>query len=300
MIFYFSGTGNSLWVARTLGRLLDEPLVSVAEELKKEAGEYRYDLGEKERILLVFPVHSWGPAIPVMRLAEKLAFTRCDHPASVPEVYAVCTCGDECGYTARILRTALLKRGLLLAGCYSVQMPNNYVLMPGFSVDPEAVEKRKLHEAPARVEAIAASIRNQTLFSARPDTTPGKKPGERPVPDQTPGGVPADWRQAEEKDVNLYHRGSLPFVKSYGIYPLFTNFAAGKNSFYATDACISCGLCEKICPTGTIRLTAEGRPVWADTCVQCVACIHRCPVRAIEYGKATQKKGRYRHPDINQ
>lgn len=300
MIFYFSGTGNSLWVARTLSRLLDEPLVSVAEELKKEAEEYRYDLGAKERILLVFPVHSWGPAIPVMRLIRKLAFTRRDHPASAPEVYAVCTCGDECGYTARILRTALRKRGLLLAGCYSVQMPNNYILMPGFSVDPEAVEKRKLQEAPARVEAIAASIRNQTLFSARPDTPPRKKSDERPVPDQTTGSIPAARREAEEKDVNLYHRGSLPFLKSYGIYPLFTNFATGKNSFYATDACISCGVCEKICPTGTIRLSAEGRPVWADTCVQCVACIHRCPVRAIEYGKTTQKKGRYRHPDITQ
>lgn len=300
MIFYFSGTGNSLWVARTLARLLDEPLLSVAEELKKEAGEHTYDLGAKERILLVFPVHSWGPAIPVMRLIRKLAFTRCHRPASTPEVYAVCTCGDECGYTARILQKALRKRGLLLAGCYSVQMPNNYVLMPGFSVDPEAVEKRKLQEAPARVGTIADCIRTQTLFSARPDTTPGKKSDEMPVADQTPEDVAAPRRDTEEKDVNLYHRGSLPFLKSYGIYPLFTNFAVGKNSFYATDACISCGLCEKICPTGTIRLSADGRPVWADTCVQCVACIHRCPVRAIEYGKATQKKGRYRHPDINQ
>lgn len=297
MIFYFSGTGNSLWVARTLGRLLDEPLVSLAEELKKEAAEYRYDLGQEERILLVFPVHSWGPAIPVMRLIRKLAFTRCGTPVHTPQVYAVCTCGDECGYTARILQKALRKRGLLLAGCYSVQMPNNYVLMPGFSVDPEAIEKRKLREAPARVEAIAASIRNKTLFPASRKTTSGKKPAE--TPHQTPPGT-ALRRPGKEAYVNLYHRGSLPILKSYGIYPLFTNFATGKNSFYATDACICCGLCEKICPTGTIRLSAEGRPVWADTCIQCVACIHRCPVRAIEYGKATQNKGRYRHPDINQ
>lgn len=266
MIFYFSGTGNSLWVARALGRALGEPVVSMADELKKEQPAYRYEVGEKERILLVFPVHSWGPAIPVVRFIRRLGFTGKSGQV-FPPVYAVCTCGDECGHTSRRLRKALGKRGLSLAACYSVQMPNNYVLMPGFSVDPEAVEKRKLQEAPARVVEIAARIAEKTPFS--------------------------------RKEANLYHRGPLPWLKSYVVYPLFTNFAAGKNSFYATEACISCGLCERVCPTDTIRLSDEGRPVWADTCVQCVACIHRCPVRAIEYGKATQKKGRYAHPDLN-
>lgn len=266
MIFYFSGTGNSLWVARTLSSALGEPVVSIADELKKDRPAYRYEVGEKERILLVFPVHSWGPAIPVMQFIRRLVFSgKGSQP--LPPVHAVCTCGDECGYTARRLRKALRKRGLNLAACYSVQMPNNYVLMPGFSVDPEAVETRKLQEAPARVQKIAACIAAKAPFS--------------------------------EKEADLYHRGPLPLLKSYVVYPLFTNFAAGKNSFYATDACISCGLCEQVCPTGTIRLSEEGRPVWADTCVQCVACIHRCPARAIEYGKTTQKKGRYCHPDLN-
>lgn len=264
MIFYFSGTGNSLWVARTLSRILGEPLVSIADELKKATEEYRYELGPDERILFVFPVHSWGPAIPVMRLIRRLSFTRGGRQTAPPSVYVVCTCGDECGHTARIIGKALRKRGLSPAACYSVQMPNNYVLMPGFSVDPETVEKQKLQQAPARVEAIAARIAD--------------------------GGG---------EDVKLYHRGSLPFLKSYAVYPLFTNFAAGKNSFYATDACIGCGVCARICPTDTIRLAADGRPCWADTCVQCVACIHRCPARAIEYGKVTQRKGRYRHPDLN-
>ncbi|MEG2492741.1 MAG: ferredoxin, partial [Rikenellaceae bacterium] len=28
------------------------------------------------------------------------------------------------------------------------------------------------------------------------------------------------------------------------------------------------------------------------------ACIHRCPVQAIEWGKVTQTKGRYHHPEL--
>jgi ferredoxin len=99
------------------------------------------------------------------------------------------------------------------------------------------------------------------------------------------------------KALDLYDKGGSPWMKTYLVYPLFTNLAIGKNSFKVTEACISCGLCERICPTQTIRMK-DGRPIWADTCVQCVACIHRCPVHAIEYGKETIKKGRYHHPEI--
>lgn len=256
MIFYFSGTGNSRWVANTLGIALGEPVVSIAEELKTGKKEFVCPLREDERVLFVYPVHSWGPAVPVARFISMLKLTGY---AEQP-VYSVSTCGDECGYTVDLMRKALGKRGIALTAGYSVIMPNNYILMPGFNVDSKEVEKQKLKEAPSAVAAIADAIR-------------------------------------ESKNVNLYKKGSLPGLKSYCIYPLFTNFAIGKNSFRVTDDCISCGLCERVCPTATITLT-DGKPVWADTCVQCVACIHRCPVRAIEYGKITLKKGRYHHPEI--
>lgn len=255
MIFYFTGTGNSFWVAKALGEAFDEPLVSIAEALKNSGSEIRYPVRPDERILFVYPVHSWGPAVPVVRFITRLVLSGY---AGQP-VYSISTCGDECGYASRLLRKALAKRQLPLTAAYSVIMPNNYILLPGFSVDSKEVEERKLQEAPARVAEIVEAIRRH---------------------------------QAD----GLYHTGSLPGLKSYGIYPLFVHFAIGKTAFRATESCISCGLCERICPTGTITLE-KGRPVWTDSCVQCVACIHRCPVRAIEYGKETQKKGRYRHPE---
>ena len=40
-----------------------------------------------------------------------------------------------------------------------------------------------------------------------------------------------------------------------------------------------------------------GRPVWTeDQCNMCLACINRCPAKAIQYGKKTEKRGRYVHP----
>ena len=61
MIFYFSGTGNSRWVANALSIALGEPVVSIAEELKTNKKEIVCPLREDEKVLFVYPVHSWGP-----------------------------------------------------------------------------------------------------------------------------------------------------------------------------------------------------------------------------------------------
>lgn len=257
MVFYFTGTGNSLWVAKMLSRAFDEPMASMAELLKEEREDYLYPLREEERVFFVFPVHSWGPAVLVHRFIEKLCLSGYQNQP----VYSVCTCGDESGYTTRRIHKWLSRIGVRLTAGFSVKMPNNYILLPGFSVDPKELEQKKLQEAVDRVASIIGAIRNN----------------------ETKG---------------LDEIGFLPALKSYLVYPLFAHVAIGSNSFRVTDDCISCGLCVRICPTGTITLSTEGKPVWSNTCVQCVACIHRCPVRAIEYGNETVKKGRYHHPEL--
>lgn len=255
MIFYFTGTGNSFWVAKELGKAFGEPLVSITEELQTGKEAFDFQIREDETVVFVYPVHSWGPAIPVTWFAARLTLTGYVRQP----VYSVCTCGDDCGHTADMLAKTLASRRITLTAGYSIAMPNNYILMPGFDVDTKEAEERKLKEAPTRITQLVDAMRKQ-------------------------------------QNVNLYRKGSMPFLKSYLVNPLFVNFVVGRNSFRVTDACISCGLCERICPTKTITLSG-GKPVWTNTCIQCVACIHRCPVRAIEYGKATLKKGRYHHPD---
>lgn len=258
MIFYFTGTGNSLWVARELSKAFNEPLISITEMMKADNDKIIYFLQPEEKIFFVYPVHSWGPAVLVRDFISHLELKE----YTGQSVYSVCTCGDECGYTERKIGKWLRRKGVTLTGSYSLQMPNNYILMPGFDVDPQDVEEEKLHEAPGRLAAIVHAIQGAT--------------GE-----------------------HLYETGSMPFVKSRVIYPLFARYALKHNSFYATDACISCGICVKICPTGTITMEKGQLPKWKKvTCVQCVACIHYCPVRAIEYGNISKKKGRYHHPDI--
>ena len=262
MILYFSGTGNSLWVAGRLSQALGQAKpVSVADELRRHAGDAvcEYALRQGEPLILVFPVHSWGPAEMMLRFVSRLSVR--DYAGQ--KVYAVCTCGDTCGWTDRILGEALRKRHLPLTGCWSVRMPNNYILMKGFGVDPDDVREVKLAAAPAAVDAVAAAIRNG------------------------------------DTGVHLTV-GTQPWLKSRLISPLFRRFLAGPDSrtkFHVSEACIGCGLCERVCPTGTVMMK-DGRPEWGRGCVQCTACINRCPVRAIDYGGITQGQGRYHHPDL--
>lgn len=70
-------------------------------------------------------------------------------------------------------------------------------------------------------------------------------------------------------------------------------------AFYSTTACTSCGLCAKVCPTNNLDCST-GKPKWkSETCQRCFACLHLCPVEAIQYGKVTVKRHRYKNPYIS-
>lgn len=51
----------------------------------------------------------------------------------------------------------------------------------------------------------------------------------------------------------------------------------------ATSACIQCGTCASVCPTGAIPLE-NGRITDRSLCISCTACIKACPVDARGFG----------------
>ena len=92
-----------------------------------------------------------------------------------------------------------------------------------------------------------------------------------------------------------FHKGSISFMDrmNSGIvnelfYPVFVH----AKKFYVTDACISCGKCETVCPMQNITIKS-GKPAWGDECTHCMACICRCPKEAIEYGTHSKGLPRY-------
>lgn len=255
MIFYFSGTGNSLYVAKNIGQNNSENLVSVATEMNSAGSSYEYNLKDNEIVGFVYPIYAWGPPKMVVNFIEKLKLNNYKNNY----IFTVATCGENIGNTMKILDKCLKKKNLYLKSGFSISMPNNYIILG--NVDTKDVEHRKLLAADESLKSINKIIKD-------------KKEGIYEV-----------------------EKGPIPVILTSIVNPLFNKMNMSTKKFYANDKCTSCGLCESVCNSKTIKV--NGKPNWGKACTQCLACVHLCPVNAIQYGKGTENKGRYKNPNIN-
>ena len=98
-----------------------------------------------------------------------------------------------------------------------------------------------------------------------------------------------------DRDFPPRRTGALDRLKSGPVNAFFYRFIIHDGPFRATEACVGCGKCVQACVQNDIRLE-NGRPVWGGHCTHCMACICGCPTQAIEYGRASRGKPRYRCP----
>ncbi|MCD7878913.1 MAG: 4Fe-4S binding protein [Candidatus Gastranaerophilales bacterium] len=63
------------------------------------------------------------------------------------------------------------------------------------------------------------------------------------------------------------------------------------NKIYISDGCVSCGLCEKQCPSGCIN--SKEKTVDNVTCVKCLKCLEVCPKNRIKFGKKPKTNVRF-------
>lgn len=258
MIVCFSGTGNSLAVARRLARLTADRIVVLTHRFD-EAARSVATLQDGEPLGFVCPVYAWGVPPMMSRFVRHLH--RAQTLASRVPVYIYCvlTCGDDMGMADRHFARTLRRAGLRLDAAFSVTMPNTYVGLPGFDTDPTPTAVAKLEAEPERTQAIARAIGRRTRGIA---------------------------------DV---HRGALPRTKTYVARHLF-RLVTSERRFATGGSCTACGRCARTCPVANIRCDAQGRPQWGNGCTACLRCYHLCPHHAISYGVWSRKAGQYVHP----
>ncbi len=166
MIFYFTGTGNSLYAANHIAEAQGERLFSIARLMSRREEVYHFEMGENELLGFAFPIFAWGPPKMVLDFIEKLDV------AGKPYVFSLSTCGNTEGSTSKIMRKALAARGLNLDSTFSVQMPSNYVV--GADVEPKDRETEKLKAADLMLSEINTVIsKRQTNVNL---TIPGRFP----------------------------------------------------------------------------------------------------------------------------
>ncbi len=154
MIFYFSGTGNTRWVAQQVSQATGEKLVYIPDH---PTGVLSPHLAEGERIGFCFPVHGWRPPMLVKEFISRLRLQAQGH-----YVYAICTAGDNIGETIEILEKDLRQVGINLDSAFSLIMPESYVGLPFMDVDTDAKEQAKKKDAASQLNLFLPLILDRT------------------------------------------------------------------------------------------------------------------------------------------
>lgn len=269
MIFYFSGTGNSKWVAGMVANQTGEKLISIPEAVKENC---HFQLKEEEMIGFIFPVHGWRVPKIVIEFLQKLNFTGEVTDTKKPH-YCFCllTAGDTIGKTMERFRKQFAEikseTALELHLVGSLIMPESYVGLPGMDVDTDEKEKTKLKKTEEET-AVFCKLLNERAKSN--------------------DAQPLGWQSLM--------RGPIPGFFSGPIGAVFTNWLISDKPFRVeSEKCVKCGICASICPVNDIRGGLGMEPEWLHNgkCLTCFACYHHCPHHAIEYGNRTRKKGQY-------
>ena len=115
-IFYFTGTGNSLWAARVLARELgNTELISIVDWNVKKHKIHSPVIG------LVFPVHIWGVPSRVLEFLDDLKEMSADY------VFAIANNAGQISNTLIQLNKAMKAKDFALASGWSIVMPSNYI-----------------------------------------------------------------------------------------------------------------------------------------------------------------------------
>ena len=153
MILYFSGTGNSRYIAERIAVALGDELLSMNDRIK--AGDTS-PVTSDERLIIVTPTYAWRiPNIVRDWLAET------NFP-SAKQAWFVMTCGSEIGNAAKYNRVLCQEKQLTYMGTAQIIMPENYIAM--FNA-PQAEEARQIvvKAEPDIDRVISAIAANQSF-----------------------------------------------------------------------------------------------------------------------------------------
>jgi ferredoxin len=262
-ILYFSGTGNTDYVARYLARKLDgAPLDVELRSIEQQAPE---TVSGYDFLALGFPVYKCDAPDLVQRYAARLP------PGKGRGAYVFCTKGAVAGNAVRRNLRRLASRGYEPLGGTSVGMPGSDGLaFVGKGSWMAQAALRKDYDHLRAVDRLAEQMARDLSAAIGGETDDAFR---QPLP--------------------LGITGALFDRLWVALYDVFSNYL--RRSFWVDDRCTGCNLCARICPSSSIEMV-RGRPEFGAGCELCMRCIHACPQEAIQMGKWTTGKFRWHGP----
>lgn len=153
MVLYFTGTGNSRYVARRIAEALHEPLFSINDRVKANDTA---PVPTGRQLIVVSPTYGWRLPRVVRDWLLQTEFPKAE------QVWFVMTCGSEIGNAARYNRQLARQKKLRYMGTAQIVMPENYIAM--FNA-PQVEEARQIvARAEPDIDNAIAAVRENRAF----------------------------------------------------------------------------------------------------------------------------------------
>ncbi len=269
-VYYFSGTGNSLHVAKELERRLPGTrLIPIVQYLHEER-----PAAEPGPVGFVFPIHLTSMPYPVKDFIEKLNLDSADY------LFAAATRISTYYVADLVLHRLLKEKGKGLDAFFILNMASNSPCgivpksFPGFK---KMVDAWPARIAPEKLEALEEGVQDRLGFIA---------------------GTVKERRRYRDRRSPLEAIG----VRAGLLLNSLTEKSNRKTRipYFADADCTGCGTCVDVCLSGRVGMDGN-RPSWSDekACWLCYACFNACPEQAVLIRDRYERKGvRYLHPHI--
>lgn len=270
IIFYFSGTGNTWWVAKELKQLLEEEenkcqveMYSVESHFCNEINVLQKKVLEADYLIIGYPVYASDLPLNIKAFFQKL-------PASREKKLmcaSFCTQASFSGDGAYLVKKLATDKGYEFRQSFQINMTTNFNvgMIPFYFSKPAKGEKLAniLKKAKEKLEKMALKIIKKERYY--------------------------EGRNVFYKLLAICQRSF--FQKKY--QKLILSFK------FRFDKCIKCNLCLDVCPAKCLLFSEEGKELKRNnSCLLCFRCYNFCPGKAIEYGKIvlSEKCIRYSGP----
>jgi ferredoxin len=271
-IVYFSGTGNTAFIAAELAEMLRNK--GIESELLPIELLHTREAAYSDLLLFGFPVY--GARMPRFLHSRLQQLPQPD----TGRLFLFATYGLYAGNALRAASLRFARLGFVPAGAAEFKLPGSDGL--AFLKKDSRAARKALETDFRRLPRIREPLEALAEAAAEAIGEPAAGGGE--AAQEFAAGLAAYRRRSGLIDLLL--RGALRGMEK-----------SLSRKWWADTRCTRCGLCIALCPTANITLPAAGAPQFGTRCVLCMRCLHQCPSEAIQLGSRTSGRLRWQGPD---
>ena len=236
LVFYFTATGNSLFVARQFS---DAPL-SIPQELKKGAQVY-----EADEIGFVFPDYASGAPVIVQEFLAKNTF-------KAPYLFSIITFGNASAMVAEWVRDYAKEKGITFNYINTILMVDNY--LPVFDMNEQIKIDKHVDESLAKLlEDVGAQKDYVQAMVQQPGMPPMNK-------EMLKGMQDYHFNMTADRLLELKRDRCVACMTCEKVCP-HRNFSLGEDGLLFSGKCEFCLACVHSCPQKALTLKSMN-PQW--------------------------------------